>query len=162
MEPVRAVPLAVVALVVVGAVATGPLGPLTIPAAFADDRAPGTGNATIAVTDPPGEPRFAPGRQGEDVYYLRVPDAEIEVRELRGNPTLVYTVGIEEFGYSRSSVHFLGATGPGRLSVSLESDPFDGTRIGEDAYDATLAIRLHANGTARQVYRTETTARVDR
>jgi hypothetical protein len=158
MEPLRGVPLAVVGLVVVVVALTGPVGPLAIPTA---DQAPGTGNATVTVTDAPDEPRFVPGRQGQGVYYLRVPDAEIDVRDLRGNPTLVYTVGIEVLGYSRSSVYFLGQTGAGRHSISMEQDTFEGSRLDRDSYTASLELVLRTEGTARELYRTEATVVVD-
>jgi hypothetical protein len=161
MEPARGLPLAVVGLVVVVLAVTGPFGPLSVPTEYAGDQAPGTGNATITVTDPPDQPRFEPGRQGEGIYYLRVPDAEIEVRNLRGNPTLVYTVGIEELGYSRSSVHFLGAAGPGRHAISMDQDTFEGGRLDRDTYNASLELVLRTEGTARELYRTGTTVVVD-
>ncbi len=157
MEPVRGVPLAVVGLIVVVLAVTGPFGPFPVPTDHSGDQAPGTGNATLTVTDPPDQPQLEPGRQGEGVYYLRVPDAEVEVRDLRGNPTLVYTVAIEELGYSRSSVHFLGSAGPGRHSISLDPDTFEANRLDRDTYGATLELVLRTEGTARTLYRTETT-----
>lgn len=157
MEPVRGVPLAVVGLVVVVLAVTGPLGPLPIPADYSGDRAPGTGNATVTVTDAPDRPRLVPGRQGQGVYYLRVPDVEVDVTDLRGNPTLVYSVGIEDLGYSRSSIHFLGSAGPGRHAISMERDTFDAGRLDRDRYDGTLELVLRTEGTARELYRAETT-----
>jgi len=157
MQPVRGVPLAVVGLVVVVLAVTGPFGPLSVPG----EQDPGTGNATIIVTETPGEPRLEPGRQGEGVYYLRVPDVEVEVRDLRGNPTLVYTVGIEELGYSRSSVHFLGSAGPGRHAISMDPDTFQGDRLDRDTYRASIEVVLRTEGTARELHRTETRVVVD-
>lgn len=161
MEPVRDVPLAVVALVVLVVALTGPFGPLSVPTAYGGDRAPGTGNATVAVTAEPGEPRLEPGRQGEGIYYLRVPDVEVAVSDLRGNPTLSYRIEIESLGYTRGSAHFLGAAGPGRHAISLESDTFDESRLDRDAYNATIELVLRTEGTAREVYRAETTVVVE-
>jgi hypothetical protein len=161
MDPRRGVPLAVVGLVVVVLVVTGPFGPLSVPTEYSGEQAPGTGNATVTVTGPPDQPRFEPSRQAEGIYYLRVPDAEIEVRHLRGNPTLVYTIGVDALGYSRSSVHFLGSAGPGRHSISLDPDTFTEDEIDRDAYGATLELVLRTDGSARELYRTETTVVVE-
>lgn len=161
MEPVRVVPLAVVGFVVLVVAVTGPFGFLTIPTAYGGDQAPGTGNATVTVTAGPDQPRFEPGRQGEGVYYLRVPDVEVDVRDLRGNPTLVYTVGIDALGYSRSSVHFLGSAGPGRHSISMSRDTFEDAQLDREIYPATLELVLRTEGTARTLYHTETVVVVE-
>lgn len=157
MDPLRGGPLVVVGLIVVVVAVTGPFGPLSIPTGYSGDKAPGTGTATITITDPPDQPRFEPGREVGGIYYLRVPDVGVEVRDLRGNPTLAYNVRIEQLGFRRGSIHLLGSAGPGRHSISLEPAPFEATRLERDSYNASLELVVRTDGGAGVLYRNETT-----
>lgn len=163
METARRVVLAVAAVVVVVTVATGPFGPLTVSNAFSGAQAPGTGNATVTVVTPPGQPTLEPGRQeGSDVYYLRVPDAGVEVSDLRGNPILTYSIEIEAFGYTHSSVHFLGEVGEGSQSISLSRSALEASRVENDSYRAQVELAVRRDGTERTVYTATTTVETER
>lgn len=162
MDTARGAVLAVGGIIVLVTVATGSPGLVTIPDGGLDERPPGTGNATVTVVSTPGQPTLVPGRQGGDVYYLRVPATGVEVTELRGNPTLSYSIDVDALGYSRSSVHFLGSVGNGRNEISLARDTLDADRITREAYRAQVELTLRANDTTRVVYNETTTVEVQR
>jgi len=157
MDAARGTVFAVAGVIVLVAVATGPVGLVSVPDERFGGGPPGTGNATVTVVSSPGQPTLEAGRQGGDVYYLRVPDAKVEVADIRGNPILEYSIDIESLTYARSSVHFLGESGTGTRSVSFQSDTFEADRLDRGTYRAELAVVVRANGTERTVYN-ETTA----
>jgi hypothetical protein len=152
--------LAVTGIIVLVAGVTGPLGLVSVPDERFGGGTPGTGNATVTVVSSPGQATLEAGRQGGDVYYLRVPDAEVEIEDVRGNPILEYSIGIESLTYARSSVHFLGESGTGTRSVSFQSGTFDADRLDREAYRAELAVVVRSNGTERTVYNETTTVEV--
>ena len=160
MDVDRGAVFAVTAVVLLVTVSTGPLGPLDVSTQRFGGEAPGTGNVTVTSVSIAGQPTLEPGRQGGDVYYLRVPDAEVEIPDLTGNPSLTYSLDIEAFAYSRSSVHFLGPAGPGTRGISLARDTFEADRIDRDAYPARLELVLRGNDTERTVYNETTTVEV--
>ncbi len=161
MDTVRSVVLAVAGVIVLVAVATGPLGVLTVPSGQSE-QAPGTGNATVRVVSTPDQPTIEPGQQGGDVYYLSVPDAGLEVSDLHGNPVLTYSITVEELGYTRSSVFFLGQQGEGTRTVSLERSTLEENRLDADTYRAQVELVVRANDTERSVYNETTTVEVSR
>jgi len=152
--------LAVAGIIVLVAVATGPVGLVSVPDERFGGGPPGTGNATVTVVSSPGQPTLEAGRQGGDVYYLRVPDAEVEIEDVRGNPILEYSIDIAALTYTRSSVHFLGESGAGTRAVSFQPDTFEADRLDREAYRAELAVVVRANGTERTVYNETTTVEV--
>jgi hypothetical protein len=160
MKPARATVAAAIGIIVLVTAATAtPL--LTIPEGGLGASPPGTGNATVAVVSVPEDVTLDPGRQGGEVYYLRVPDATVEVTDLRGNPTLVYAVDIDALGYSRSSIHFLESAGEGRLGLALSETTLDPERLDRGAYDARIELVLRGEAGKRTIYRGNATVEVN-
>jgi hypothetical protein len=160
MDAARGTVFAVAGVIVLVAVATGPVGLVSVPDERFGGGSPGTGNATVTVVSSPGQPTLEAGRQGGDVYYLRVPDAEVEVEAVRGNPILEYSIDIEALTYTRSSIHFLGESGTGTRAVSFQSATFDAGRLDRETYRAELAVVVRADGTERVVYNEMATVEV--
>ena len=125
---------------------------VSVPAGGFGADSPGEGTAMVTVVSAPDHVRLDPGRQGGGVYYLRVPDATIEVERLHGNPILSYSVSIDELGYKRSAVHLLGRAGEGRLSLSLADDTIDGDRLEHDTYEAQVELVVRGSEGERTVY----------
>lgn len=160
MDSARGVVVATAGLVVMVTVATGPIGLLDVSGERSLESA-GEGNASVTVVSEPDQAVLERGRQGGGVYYLRVPDVEVDISELRGNPILDYSLSIDALGYSRSSIHFLGNSGTGRTGISLSRDTFDESQIEQETYQAQLTVTLRTNGTKRVVYNETTTVEVE-
>lgn len=151
MHPGRvAVGVAVcVVVLVTGATAT-PLW--DVPERGAGTAALGTGTATVSVVSAPDSATIEPGRQGGNVYYLRVPDAEINVTELDGNSVLTYRISIDQLGKTRSSVHAVGELGEGRSRLSIDQIALDGSTVQRQQYEATVSIVLRPSGEEQVLY----------
>lgn len=151
MTPGRAAVFGAVGLIVLATAATGtPLW--TVPDRGSDQAQLGQGTADVSVQSVPDTATIDPGRQGGDVYYLRVPNARIAVSQLRGNPILTYSLRIDEIGYSTSSVNGLAGVGAGTAAVSIEQVPLDGTRLTQDRYDGELRLVLRGDDSEEVVY----------
>jgi hypothetical protein len=151
MNPGRAVVLAAVGVIVLVTAASGtPLW--SVPEQGAGQAPLGEGTASVSVVSAPEQVTLEPGRQGGDVYYLRVPDTEIEVSQLRGNPLVSYSIDIDGLGYSRSSVSALGTVGEGTARLSLSDDALDGNRLEQDEYDGRVRLVLRGNGEEQVLY----------
>lgn len=147
----RTVLLAVAGLIVLVTAATAtPLW--TVPEKGAGQAPLGDGSATVEVLTAPETATLEPGRQGGGVYYLRVPDAKVEVTNLRGNPVLTYTIDIDELGYSRSSVTGLASVGEGTVSFTIQQDSMYGREFDKQRYEGELRLVLRGDGTEQVVY----------
>jgi hypothetical protein len=114
----------------------------------------------VSVVSAPDRATLDPGRQGGDLYYLNVPDTEVEIAQLRGNPLLAYAIDIDKLGYSRSSVTGLATAGDGSASLSLSQDTLDGERLTQDQYDGTLRLVLRGDGEEQVLYDRDITVEV--
>jgi hypothetical protein len=151
MNPGRAVVFTAVGVIVLVTAASGtPLW--SVPEKGAGQAPLGDGTASVSVVSTPEQATLEPGRQGGDVYYLRVPDTEIEVSQLRGNPLVSYSIDIDELGYSRSSVTSLGTVGEGGARLSLSEDALDGTRLERQEYEGQLRLVLRGNDEEQVLY----------
>jgi len=117
-----------------------------------DSAALGNGTATVSVVSTPTELTIEPGRQGGGTYYLRVPDATVNITEREGNPLLTYKIDIDELGKSRSSVHGVADLGTGQKRLSIERLSLYERELGEDRYTATVSLVLRENGEKRILY----------
>lgn len=160
MDAARGAAFATVGAILVVTVATGPVGFFEVPERGFDGGPPGEGTASVTVVSPPDGPTLDAGRQGGDVYYLRVPDVEVDVSELRGNPTLTYSLDVDGLNYNRGSVHFLGSVGDGRAALSLSRDTLDGSRIDRESYRARVTLTLRTTDAERIVYNETTVVEV--
>jgi hypothetical protein len=151
MTPGRTVVLAAVSLILLVTAATGtPLW--TVPEMGANQAPLGQGTASVSVVSMPDTATLDPGRQGGDVYYLRVPDATVEISQLRGNPILTYSIDIDGLGYSTSSVNALATTGEGQASLSISDVALEGDRLTQDRYEGELRLVLRGDGDEQVVY----------
>lgn len=151
MTPGRAVVFAAAGLILLTTIASGtPLW--TVPEKGAGQAPLGQGTASVSVVSAPERATLEPGRQGGGVYYLRVPDTEVTVTQLRGNPILTYTIDVDQLGYSRSSVLGLAETGGGQVRLSLAQDAMDGDQLTRESYDGELRLVLRGNGEKTVVY----------
>ncbi|WP_340100243.1 hypothetical protein [Salinibaculum salinum] len=141
----------VTAIILLATAATGtPLW--TVPEAGADQAPLGQGSASVSVVSMPDTATLDPGRQGGDVYYLRVPDATVDVSQLRGNPILTYSIDIDGLGYSTSSVNALANTGEGQTSLSISDVALEEDRLTQDRYEGELRLVLRGDGEETVVY----------
>ncbi|MHB9285731.1 hypothetical protein ACKVMT_01665 [Halobacteriales archaeon Cl-PHB] len=153
MDAGRLAVLGVVTVVLVVTVATGPLvGAVDVPKQGLGANADiGSGNATLSVAEAPSEGTLATG-QYDDLRYLTIPDATVEIADVEGAPILTYTVDIEAIGYSRSSVYVITKRSEGTLALELQRDDVERSRLENDSYEARLQILLRTDGTERVVY----------
>ena len=159
MDTTRTVVALTVGLIVLVTAASGtPL--FSLPEGGFGADSPGQGTATVTVVSVPDRVTVEAGRQGGNVYYLRVPDAEVDVVDLRGNPILDYSVDIQALGFKRSSVHLLGSAGEGRLSVSLSETTLDPGQFEREAYDARIELVVRGSEGGRTIYAGNATVEV--
>ncbi len=159
MDPVRALEGVAVAVVVCGLALSGPAVGLLAPTADTPATV-GDGNATVADVTIRGDVVVDRGRFGSGVNYLRLPDARVDVAELRGEPRLIYEVRVPGLDVEATTIEQLG---PGRAGASrLRPDDralAPGT-ASERSYAATVTVRVQSFELDRTVYRANRTVEV--
>lgn len=139
-------------------------GPLVGAVDFTHERAgtfsPGSGSADLAVLSTPDRARLDRGSFGAGAYYLQVPDAEVRVEAVTGQPILAYKIRIPDLGYTRSTVHFLDAETQGRLTVSIEKDALAPEEIDRDSYSGEIVVLVRTDGGEDVLYRGPVTVAV--
>lgn len=101
----------------------------------------GEGDATVDRVDAPASVSIEREYQSA-TYYLDVPDARIHVSSISGKPTVAFGVEIPEFGYSRSTTHFLSEGQTGWVELSILSDTFSYDVSPSEEYEGRLSIVL--------------------
>ena len=134
----------------------------TVPAQGSGQAPLGSGSASVSLVSAPETATLDPGRQGGDLYYLNVPDATVEIAQLRGNPTLTYSLAIDRLGYSRSSVTGLATVGEGEASLSLAQDTLREGRLTRDQYEGRLRLVLRGDGGEQVLSNRTVTVEVER
>lgn len=122
-------------LVVVAAVAVGPLGVDGL------QRAPDVAdNAAVTVESAPSETvTLERGRFGSGRYHLDAPPAVVTVADVRGSPRLRYTIDVPRLWLTATSRYELaGRSGTQRLVASPTTVSPD--RVEQRRYDAILSI----------------------
>ncbi|WP_436923806.1 hypothetical protein [Halosimplex amylolyticum] len=104
----------------------------------------GEGNATVDRIGAPSSVSIEREYQSE-TYYLNVPDARIHVASISGKPTVAYGVEIPEFGYSRSTTHFLSEERTGWIALSLRTDTFSEDVTPGKVYEGELSIVMRSS-----------------
>jgi hypothetical protein len=153
MRTERAAVATAVAVVVITTLASGPLVgavDLTGDERF-DASAIGSGQATVTDVTFPDGATIEAGGFGTDAYYLRVPPANAVVTNVSGRPMLTYGIAIEELGFTRSSVHFVGERQAEAIELTISDEAFEPERITRSHYDATLTAVLRYDGVDRTV-----------
>jgi len=152
MERSRAAVYAVVAVIVLVTVASGPLvGAVTVPEGGVSGPAPGTGTATVSVVSVPDRATLEPGAYDTDVSYLEVPDAVVDVSGVTGKPVLTYSLSVPELR-SRSSVFFLEPGAEGRTELSMDRLSFDPGAVDRERYTGQLRLVMRGSGGERTLY----------
>jgi hypothetical protein len=128
--------------------ATGPLGPLSIPEGGLED--PGTGAATVSVESAPASATLTAGDY-TDVHYLEAPPVVLSVSDVRASPLLTMSLDLDELGYSHSSTFLLSSGMSGPKSFQISRSSLDSDRIAADTYNGTLRIVLRDDSGKRTV-----------
>jgi hypothetical protein len=147
MDPARAAVALAVGIILALTLASGPLvGAVDFSQERYSTEGLGQGNATVSAVELPSTVTFEQGRYGAGAYNLRVPDARIRLEDVRGKPTVAYTVEVDELAYSRSTTSFLSPDSEGWLTLSIDQKPFDPSEIQNDSYQGRLEIVLRGSG----------------
>ena len=163
MTPERQAVWAVVAVIITGALLSGPMvAGIDLSPEAETGPPPGTGTATVEVVATPEVATLRKGSFGADApYTLRVPDATVRLSNVTGGPLLVYKLRIRELGYTRGTTHFLDETATGQRSVSLEGTTLEET-LAQEQYQGKVLLVLRGDGTERTLYRGNVTVEVGR
>lgn len=143
---------ALVALVCVTAVASGPLVAQVdlTEGAVADDAEPagtlGEGSASLAVEPLPAEATLSPGSFDTNAYYLQAPPVRVTAESVTGRPVLVCQLDIPALGYSTSRLAFLNESATGPHVFEFETGPFGAEQLDSASYRGELSVFLRANG----------------
>lgn len=156
MDPVQSLPTLSVGVILIVAVLSGPWGVFdltTTNSACNEDVFPGTGNATVEVTDMPNTATLSKSRFGAEVYRLELPPATVNVSDVRGRPTLSYRIRIPGLKTELGSTTTLSSCTTGRMQLTRESATFEPDRIQNDSYDATLYVVYRGTADGEKVER---------
>ncbi|MBX0293849.1 hypothetical protein [Haloarcula nitratireducens] len=149
MGYLRALLFGVTGIVLVTAVASGPLVP-GVSITSARETTYGEGNATVESVTLPETVTLEAGSFGQQGHYLTVPPSTVQFSELSGSPILTYRLQIGELNYTRSTVHFLQSPTE-RYEATMESDNVD---LGErpcDSYIGVLSVHVEDDAGRRTV-----------
>lgn len=157
----RGVVPAVVGVVVLTAVAFGPLvsGP-----SLASEPAPAInneGSLTIQSVEFPATATLGAASYGAANAYLKVPPAMVTFESIRGTPTLIYKLRVGDLGYSVSTTHFLDADKHGP-TYEATTDPMsvDESELQNSEYPGELAIVVRDSDGRRVAARQNITVQV--
>lgn len=113
----------------------------------------GTGAATVDVRSMPATVTLARARFGAGTYRLVVPPAVVEVRDVRGNPDLTYTVDVPGLQLSRIA-HYPLAGRTGRQTVALDPVEVSPHLVEGTRYEATVAVWVRVGDRYRTLAQT--------
>jgi len=148
----RGVLLAFSAVVIVAAVAVGPLGIGTGQAV--EDGA----NVTLESAPEDGV-ALERGRFGSGRYHVDAPPAVVTVGSVTGSPTLRYTVDIPAAGVAVTSRYDLAGR-QGRLQMGASPATISPDRIAQDSYEGTVSVWLRTGDRDRSLLQRPITVEV--
>lgn len=153
MQPDRVGVMATAAIVVVLALATGPLvGVLAVPkGGLGGGATPGSGSADVAVVSAPDGAVLEAGEYGE-LHYLTVPATTVSVSNVSGAPLLTASLDIDEIGWSRSSVFRLSPSNDGTRTYRLEGGSVESADLDRGSYDGRLRFVLRDDDGRTVIY----------
>ena len=140
MERTRAVITSVIAIILGVTLLSGPLVPGVTLASEPEPVALETGNVTVAAVEMPEQVTLEAGSYGAASFYLNAPPARVHFSNLRGRPTLVYELTIEDLGYTRTTNHFLDESTGDAYELTLASDTFTDEEIERERYNGTVTV----------------------
>lgn len=141
METPQGITLGTIVVIVVFAVASGPLLGLSLTAESsrsAFDPSSGSLQATIVST--PDTATVERARFDADVAHLNAPPVQLDVSNVTGQPTISYKLRIDDLGYATSTVSFLDESVSGRYALEFREQTVDPERFESDEYDTTLIV----------------------
>lgn len=148
----RGVLLAFSAVVIVAAVAVGPLGIGT--GQTAEDGA----NVTLESAPEEGV-ALERGRFGSGRYHVEAPPAVVSVGSVTGSPMLRYTVDIPAAGIAVTSRYDLSDR-EGRLRMGASPATITPHRIDQDSYEGTVSVWLRTGDRDRALLQRTITVEV--
>lgn len=122
--------------------------------------APGAGTVEASVVSVPSNATLDRGAYGSGAYYLRVPEATVDVAAVTGQPMLVYKLRIPELGYVRGTTHFLDESSTGRRTIALDEATLAPEEIDRDRYRGELLVLTRTDSGDRTISRTNVTVEV--
>lgn len=140
--------VAVVAVVLVTTLASGPFVGAVDLTSEPDRPTFGHGNLTVENTTLPTEAKLSPARFGAGGYELRVPPASLQIRTVTGYPRLLYEIDVHELGHTRSTMHSPPPAFTGEYELTMEGGSIDATDVEADRYRATVSVTRMANHTS--------------
>ncbi|MDS0281552.1 hypothetical protein [Haloarcula onubensis] len=157
----RAVVPAVVGVVVLTAVAFGPLvSGLSLASETGPDISNG-GSLSIDSVEFPHDGTIEPASYGAANAYLTVPPATVRFASIRGNPMLVYKLRVTELGYSVSTTHFLDAADHGpTYEATIDPMTVDDSQFQRRQYAAELSVVVRDSDGRRVAASRNVTVRV--
>lgn len=146
MRPAVAMPYAVVIVIILAILLTGPLmvGPQSPD--YADEPV-GGGSADVTIISPPANGLSIQKSQfGGERYVLRAPSVTVDVANVTGRPMLTYKVQATNLGFSRSEILFLSPEVSGTQKITFSEETFAPSRVTKDSYQVELFVVLRASG----------------
>lgn len=161
MDTARATVCTTVILILLTTLISGPLvGTVDFTTEHERTFAPGTGQADITVMAVPERARLEQGRYGSGAYYLRIPDATVQIDAIEGQPMLVYKIRLPELGITHATTHFLDETIDGEMALSIRETTFDPDEINQEIYPGELIILVRTDNSDVVLYRGNVTVDV--
>ncbi|MFB6075383.1 MAG: hypothetical protein ABEJ89_10255 [Haloarculaceae archaeon] len=142
MDRPRALQSTAVLLVIVTLVASGPGFGLLAPTASTPEHV-GHGNATVTAVHV-ADPVVDRGRFGTGVAYARLPDARVSVRNVTGQPRLLYRVRIPELGVDARTHRQLAAGDRGTYRLALTDRALPDGLPANETVSATLTVTVQS------------------
>ncbi|PSP39493.1 hypothetical protein BRC71_02710 [Halobacteriales archaeon QH_7_65_31] len=157
MDLTRVAPVALVAVIAVTALVSGPATPvdLTPDGSACDGHVRSqVGNATTEIRSLPDSATLTQADYGARVWTLAVPPAVVTVSDVRGRPTLSYRIFIPELGRQVGSRAVVSRCTAGRLSLTVGESTFSPDEVRPGEYNATVSVVYRGTDAGRQVERT--------
>lgn len=111
----------------------------------------GDGRVTVGAVDLPDTVVVERGDFGAGTYYLRVPSATVELREIVGRPIVSYQVSVEELSFTRSNVPVLSPSDEGSYELTIEEAPFGENEVRNESYAGELSVTTRYDDTEHAV-----------
>jgi len=161
MTHTRAVVPAVVGVVVLTAVA---FGPLVTGLSLASEPTPAISNEgtlTIETVEFPTNATIGSASYGAANAYLSVPPATVRFESITQTPTLIYRIRVPELGYSVSTTHFLNADEHGpTYEASIKPFSVDDSELQRNQYAGELSLVVRDSDGRRVAARQNITVEV--
>lgn len=150
----RAAAYGCAAVIVLLALTTGPhVGLYSVPAGGMGGNGPalGSGSADVTVLEAPERAELEAGEYG-DVHYLSVPPVSVRTANVTGAPLLTASIGVDDLGFSRSSVFTLQPGDRQTREITTDRVALENETIERSTYDAHLQLVVRDDEGKRTVY----------